>query len=190
MIKLAVGATVALAFALAAVSSSGAQGLGIRIAELDCDSDPEVVVIKNQGDASQQFVGWKLLSDPPEAEVFELIVLGGLASEASITIQSGPAASGIFIWTTDEVFREGDPTDYARIVDDAGVVIHEVSCGAEAAPSPTANPSPPFDVPNGGGVPPVSGGVLSPLIMVLSGGSMFAAGLTAITLSWLRRNAS
>ncbi len=192
MIKLAVGAALAFVYALAAVATAGAQGSDIRISELDCDSDPELVVIDNRGDADQALAGWKLLSDHPQTEVFELSGMGELRAGASSFIQIGPSASGIFQWGTEFVFRNDDPTDYVRIVDDTGAIIDQVNCGDETAPTPTpsptptAEPSPPSDVPNGGGMPPVSGGVLSPLIMVLSGGSIFAAGLAAITLPWLR----
>ncbi len=194
MTRLAVAATLGITSALVAVSIAGAQGPDVRIAELHCDSDPEFVVIVNQGDASQQLAAWQLQSDPASSEVFDLRNLGtDLLAGESNTIQSGPSASGAFVWTADEVFRDGDPTDYARIVDDTGAVVHEVNCAgaaAEPSPTPTPEPSPANGVPDGGGPPPVSGGDMAPLMMVLLGGSMAAAGLGAIALPRLRLRSS
>lgn len=191
MIKLIVSGTLAITFALAMVASVGAQQPDIRIAQLDCNGNPEVVVIENQGDASQQFAGWKLVSDPPQDEVFDLVVLGGLEPDASVFIQSGSSASGVFKWGKKFIFRNDDPTDYVRLVDDTGAVVDEVACAdAGSQPSPTPSPTPepaaPANVPNGGGRPPVAGGGLSPLMMMLVGGSLAAMGLVAITFPRLQ----
>ncbi len=188
MTKLAVAATLALAFALAAVSFASAQGPDVQIAQLECNSDPELVVIENLGDADQDFTGWQLQSDP--AEVFDLS--GGLVAGASITIQSGPSASGAFIWSTDEIFRDDDPTDYARVVDGTGALVHQVNCAAGATPtpsppSPSPSPTPsPADVPNGGGPPAPTGGALSSTMMVLIGSMIAGVGVATLALPRLR----
>ena len=188
----------AIAFGLAGVSSVRGQGADIQIARLECSDDPELVVIQNQGDAAQTLTGWKLQSDPPDKEVFDLAVLGGLQPEAQVLIQSGPSASGVFKWGLEFVFRDDDPTDYARIVDDTGAVVHQVNCGGGVAPepSPTPNPQPsptpspepsPLNgVPNGGGPPPPTGHALLAAMMLLVGGSIAAAGVVTGALSWLR----
>ena len=190
--ELALGSALAIALALAAISSAGAQGPDVQITQLECIDDPdvegiqEVVVIENLGDAAQTLTGWELQSDPPDSETFDLVVLGGLASGASISIQSGPSAVGVFKWGDEFIFRDDDPTDYVRLVDDTGAVVNQVNCGAEATPTPSPTPSPqpsPVNgIPNGGGPPLVSDGGLSPLMMMLLGGSMAAAGLLAIAL--------
>ena len=184
MTKLAVAATLALAFGLATVSFASAQGgPDVRILQLECDSDPELVVIQNLGDANQDFTGWQLQSDP--GDVFGLA--GGLLPGASITIQSGPSASGVFIWLTAEVFRDNDPTDYARIVDATGAVVFQVACAAGATPAPSPSPTPsPADVPNGGGPPPLSGGTLSSTMMLLLGGTIAAVGVATLAFPRLR----
>jgi hypothetical protein len=195
IIGLAVVLALTMTLALATIGVARGQEPDLRIAELDCDSDPELVVIENQGGPIEQgdIAGWQLQSEPSGSEVFELGVLGGFASEESKFIQSGPSASGTFRWGNEAIFRDGDPTDYVRIVDGTGAVVDQVSCGeAGAAASPTPSPaptpspeaSPVADVPNGGGAPPVGGGALTPAMMVTLGGSMAAAGMAFIARSW------
>ncbi len=200
MTRLAVAATLGFAVALAVVSFAAAQGgPDVQIDELECIDVPDVVGIqelvriKNLGDVAQDLSGWELRSDPEVSEVFDLRDLGtDLAPGVSDTIQSGPAASGAFTWSTDEVFRDNDPTDYVRLVDDAGATVDQVNCAAEATPIPTATPeaSPPEGVPNGGGPPSPAAGALSSTMMLLLGGSMAAAGLGAIALPRLHLRTS
>jgi hypothetical protein len=197
MIRLAAGSALAIALTLAGASAASGQGPDVHILSLECADDPEVVVIQNQGDAAQTLTGWKLESDPPDKEVFDLGALGGLQAEAQVLIQSGPSASGVFKWGLEFVFRDDDPTDYARIVDDTGAVVDQVNCGDDVAPQPSATPSPqpsptpspepspPADVPNGGGPPPAPGDGLWAAIMVLVGGSVAAAGVATGAVSWL-----
>lgn len=166
MIKLAAGWTLAIVLALAGVSSAGGQGPDVQIVQLECTSDPELVVIENRGDTDQPLAGWQLQSDPPDSEVYDLSVRGDLVAGASIRVQSGPSASGVFLqdnWGLEFIFRDDDPTDYARIVDDTGAVVYQVDCGGEVAPepsptlspepspTPSPEPPPPNGVPNGGG---------------------------------------
>ncbi len=179
----------AIALALAAVSSSRAQGPDVQIAQLSCSGDPELVVIENLGDTAQTLDGWELQSDPPDSQTFDLAVLGSLAPGASISIQSGPSAGGVFMWTLEFIYRDDDATDYARIVDDTGAIIHQVNC-AEAiptpSPTPSPEPSPAGEVPNGGGAPPLTSGSSSPAMILLLGGSLAVAGLAMIALPRLR----
>jgi hypothetical protein len=178
---------------LAAVSPAGAQGPDVQIAQLSCSGDPELVVIENSGDTAQTLASWELQSDPPNSQAFDLTVLGGLAPGASVAIQSGPAASGVFKWGLEFIYRDDDPSDYARIVDDTGEIIHQVNC-AEATPTPTPSPSPTpspepspaVEVPNGGGAPPLPSGSLSPAMILLVGGSLAVTGLAMIALPRLR----
>lgn len=189
MTRLAVAATMGIVFALAVVSLAVAQsGADVKISKLSCDSDPELVVVENSGDAAQSLTGWELRSDPEASETFNLRDLGStLAAGASITIQSGPTASGVFIWTADEVFRDDDPTDYVRLVDDSGTVIQQEDCAEPTpTPSPSPEPSPVTEVPNGGGSPPVVGGTSWPLMTLLIGGSVALAGVAMIALTRLR----
>jgi len=142
--KLALGfaLVIALALTLGLVSTARAQGPDIQIAQLECNGDPELVLIKNLGDAAQALTGWELQSDPPDSEVYDLAVLGGLAPGAAVSIQSGPSAGGVFKWGLEFIFRDDDPTDYVRSVDDTGAVVHEVNCGGEVAPETSPTPSP------------------------------------------------
>src|SRR3989304_7334888 len=117
--RLAVGTLLAIAFGIGFASLSSALAPSIRIAELKCNGDPEVVAIENAGDTAQQLAGWQLQSDPV-GEVFDLSVLGGLAPGASVFIQAGPSAAGVFKWGTSFVLRDDDSTDYIRIGDNTG----------------------------------------------------------------------
>ena len=185
--KVALAFALAIALGLGFVSRAHAQQADVQIAQLSCSGDPESVVIENFGDAVQTLTGWELQSDPPDSQTFDLTVLGGLAPGASISIQSGPSAGGVFKWGLTLIFRDDDPADYARIVDDTGAIVHQVNC-AEATPSPTPSPepSPAAEVPNGGGAPPIPSGSPSPTMILLVGGSLAVAGLAMIALPRLR----
>jgi hypothetical protein len=188
MTKFFTACAVVIALGPAFVSLGRAQEPEIRIVQLDCNSDPELVVIRNLGDVAQDLTGLELQSDQTENETFVLfgILQPGESTGVELTLQS--------------VFRDDDPSDYARIVDPTGAVVDQVNCGG-AAPSPTAAPSPApptlspdalrvVDTPNGGGAPPPAGDVLSPALMMLIGGLTAAAGLGTLTLPWLRPSPS
>ena len=183
VMRLAVGSLLAVAFGIGFASLSSAQAPDIRIAELKCNGDPELVAIDNAGDAAQQLAGWQLQSDPA-SEAFDLSVLGSLQAGASIFIQAGPSATGVFKWGTSFVFRDDDPTDYVRIVDNNGATVDQVNCGGAtpAAPSPMATPA--NGVPNGGGAPPLPDGPLTPVTLMAAGLGLAAAG--AAVLAFLR----
>ncbi len=184
--KVALGFALAIALGLGFVSGVHAQQADVQIAQLSCSGDPELVVIENSGDAAQTLTGWELQSDPPDSQTFDLTVLGGLAPGASVSIQSGPSAGGVFKWGLEFIYRDDDPTDYALIVDDTGAIVHQVNCAeATPTPSPTPEPSPPNGVPNGGGAPPIPSGSPSPAILLI-GGSIAVAGVALIALPRLR----
>src|SRR3972149_3205064 len=141
------GFMLAIVVGLGFFSVARAQGPDVQIVQLDCDSEPEVVVIQNRGDVAQDLTGWKLESDPPGDEVFNLF--GTLKPGESTSIELGQQS----------VYRDDDPSDYARIVNETGGAVHQVNCagGAAATPTPTATAGPEASplviVPNGGGPP-------------------------------------
>ncbi len=188
--KIALGFALAIALGLGFVSRAHAQQADVQIAQLSCSGDPELVVIENFGDTAQTLANWELQSDPPDSETFDLVVLGGLAPGASVSIQSGPSASGVFKWGLEFIYRDDDPTDYARIVDDTGAIVHQVNCAAEATPTPSPTPSPEpspvGEIPNGGGAPPLPSGSPSLAMTLLVGGSLAVAGLAIFALPRLR----
>lgn len=165
----------AITFGLSFVSLARAQEPDVQIIQLDCNSEPELVVIQNLGDEAQSLSGWKLESDPPEEEVFDLF--GSLQPDGKTSIALGQQF----------VFRDDDPTDYARIVDDTGTAVHQVNCGPAPTPTPEPSPtaSPPTDVPNGGGPPPVDSTPSWGFVMLI-GGAMLAVGLATFALPRLR----
>jgi len=185
VIRLAVGSLLAIAFGIGFASLSSALAPDVRIAELKCNGDPEAVTIENAGDAAQSLADWRLQSDPA-GEVFDLSALGGLQPGASIIIQAGPSATGVFKWGTEFVFRDNDSSDYVRIVDNTGTAVDQVNCGGgtPSAPSPTATP--PNGVPNGGGAPPLPDGPLTPLTLIAAGVALAVAGAAAIAFLELR----
>ena len=184
---LLVAPLVLVPLALVSLSFAGDQAADVKIAQLECSGDPELVGVENAGDTAQDLNGWALQSDPPGTESFDLSAVGGLQPGASVFIQAGPFASGVFTWGAEFVFRDDDPTDYVRIVDDEGAVVDEVRCAApEPTPTPAPVATPAGDVPNGGGLPPVPAGTLVSGLTVFAGSMMAALGavMAGIPLLW------
>jgi len=181
-----------LGLAVGQMSLASAQAPDIRISSLICNEDPEVVAVTNQGSSPQDLSGWSLKSDPPQNEVFDLSVVGMLAPGATVFVQSGPHASGSFVWSTNLVFRDGDSSDYARIVDNHESTVQEVNC---AGPSPTTSstPSPTpqtvAGVPNGGGPPGSSEpSSLSATLTIAAGGLLIVLAVAAFVAAFPRRS--
>ena len=137
-------ALLAAGAALAGMSAVYAQD--IQITGLDCVSQAEIVSIKNFGGAPQNMAGWKLRSDP-ESEWFDLSVVGTLAAGQGISVFSGPDAPPtdppFYRWTLDYRYRDYDPTDYARVVNNQSAEVDRENCPAvepTPTPPPTANP--------------------------------------------------
>lgn len=142
--------------ACASTQGGGGQEANVRIAQLQCDADPEIVVVENQGVVAQDLTGWSLRSDPVDnaQQVFDLTQVGTLGPGEQASIYSGSAApatdaaAGVWRWALNFKFRNDDPTDFAQIVDGATNVIHQVNCGGgQPGPSPTPTrtrtPAPP-----------------------------------------------
>lgn len=193
-------ASVSARFTLAAMAGLGAlaiilalqtggafaQDSGPGISSVDCAGEPEVVAIVNGGEEAQDFSGWSLVSDPVDSEAFDLGTIGELASGVTVNIQSGPGASGVLIWSEDEVFRDDDASDFVRMLDNSGATVDEVACEGtiQDTPTPTAEPTPqPDDVPNGGGpLAPSSG---APTLLIFAGAGMSAAALVVVAFAFV-----
>jgi hypothetical protein len=194
-----------LLLALASLSGVYGQQPDVVITELQCNADPELVTISNQGSNGQDLTGWSLRSDPVASEVFDLSALGTLAPGVTVTVQAGPSASGSFVWSQNFVLRDSDPADFARILDASGAVVHEVKCGSAsptqaattAAPTtaptvaPTAAPTaaPADGVPVGGG-PPGGGSWGSAGVMLVAGAWLLAMTAGAVLVFRLRQRAA
>ena len=201
---LAFGAVLFVAVQLIGAATSSGEQPNVAIARLDCNGSPEVVEVKNVGNQTQNFTGWKLLSDPVSSESFDLTPLMMLAPGASVFIESGPGAMGTFKWSDQQIFRDNDPTDFVRITDNGGATMGEVACAAAqvtptpaATAAPTAAPTPARTaaaatrtpapaVPNGGGPPGSSDELLSPIALVSLGASLAGAGALALGATSLR----
>ena len=191
--------------ALASVSLVSAQTAELRISELQCNGNPETVTITNQGSAEQDLAGWTLQSDPVGSESFDLSVIGVLGAGVSVFVESGPSAQGSYVWSTEFVLRDSDATDFARIVNANGAVVHEVKCqsasptfAATAQPTPTAAPTTARPtstaapatastnlVPDGGG-PPGRDSWQSGGLMILVGSWLLAAAFGVLVVARLR----
>jgi hypothetical protein len=189
---------------LARSGTVGAQGVNVQIEELDCEGNPEVIVVRNLGDQEVSLTGWNLQSDPISRESLPLASLGGvLAPGQSILVESGPTAAAAIVWSRDFVFRDNDPTDFAQLASDAGDVLLKVNCGSlaqttatpDTTPAPTRQATPvptaltAADVPVGGGPPAAAGGAISPAVMIIAGSWLLAVGMATFAFPWLRRGA-
>lgn len=166
-----------------------AQTSDVAIAQLDCDADPEVVSITNNGESAVDLDGWSLQSNPADAEMFDLSEIGELSGGASINVMSGPSATGALVWSEEEIFRDGDADDFARLVNADGETVDEAACAAAtatptAAPTPTPTPGAP---PNGGGPPAPGSGPLTALVFAGAGLSTAAIALFAAIATPLGR---
>ena len=165
----------ALVVLLLGPGGAAAQAATVSIASLTCDGSPEVVQLTNSGSSSVALEGWTLVSDP-STETFDLSIVGTLSAGSSVFINSGPGATGVFVWSTSEVFRNGDTTDFARLVDAEGVTVATVNC---TAATPATNV-----MPNGGGPPSSSSALTIGAIAAAAGGALLA--VTMLTgLIWM-----
>lgn len=184
-------ATVALTAAGLTITVANADPgtAGAQIKSLDCASQPEVVAITNLSQETQVMTGWRLLSDPPDQQSFDLGVIGALSPGETVYIESGPNAQGAFVWSHDEIFRDGDSTDYARLVSAEGTFFDEFRCAATQAQPATPTPGANL-VPNGGG-PPLPRGASRLPLAVGAGSLLSALGLAVIVAaaagSWAAR---
>jgi hypothetical protein len=209
-VVLFVSAALAVAAALVLLSrSSDAQEVVVRISALNCDTNPETLTVGNEGTTEVSMTGWNLQSDPTAQESLPLAQFGVLAPGESLMVQAGPAASGPFVWSQQELFRDGDATDFARLASDDGLtVLARVNCPASqatvaatpaqtAAPAQTARPAqtaapaatalPAGAVPVGGGPPGAAAASITPVAMILFGSGLLSAGLATFALPLLRR---
>lgn len=165
----------------------------VRLANVDCTGNPEVVEVKNFGDEGQDLIGWQIQSDGNAP--FDLTPSGTIPAGGSIFIESGAAAQATFRWSQSEIFRDNDPSDYARLMDNMGAPRGQIACAqatatATASPTPavaagTASPTPAAGgVPNGGGPPGPPDGLLSPAKLIYAGGLIVGA-VIGFTVTWL-----
>jgi hypothetical protein len=195
----------AAAAALVVLSHSSAAQVGVRISELNCDGDPELVTVVNEGNQEVSMTGWNLQSDPATQESLALASLGVLSPGETLMVESGPSAAGPFIWSQQFLFRDGDPTDFAQLASDAGEVLIKVNCSAAqptaaatpaqtaaavqpTAPAPTSTVLPAAAAPVGGGPPGTAAGPIAPVALMLFGSGLLSAGLATFSIpSLLRR---
>lgn len=210
-VLLFVSAAIAVAAALVLFSRSSDAQVVVRISELNCDTNPETLTVANQGTTEVSMTGWNLQSDPTTQESLPLASFGVLAPGESLMVQAGPAASGPFVWSTQFLFRDGDPTDFARLAsDDGSTVLARVECPASqattaatpaqtvapaqtAAPAQTSAPGVNPTVasaaaaPVGGGPPGAVAGSIMPVLMMLFGSGLISAGLATLAVPFVGR---
>lgn len=141
-------AIIALAICLVTLFSQGSAAAGgkgsdLRITQLDCNSNPEVVTLMNFG-SSQNLGGWELRSDPitNAGQVFDLSLVGSLDPGEQVSILSGSnapetdPASGQYRWALSFKLRNDDPTDFVQIVNSSSISVDQLNCGDEPPPPP------------------------------------------------------
>jgi len=188
-----------VAWSAAFPASANAQNVDVRVTELDCNSDPELVVISNFGNAPVEMTGWNLQSDPTNKESLPLSQFGSLSPGETLFVKAGPSAQAGLVWSQEFVFRDNDPTDFAQLASDAGDVLLKVYCGTPlqqtATPGATTAPSvaptalPVSEAPTGGGAPEAAAG-LPPALIIALGSGLITAGLGTFSLplaGWVRR---
>lgn len=72
---------------------------------LDCVGDPELVVAGNQSGDSIDLAGGTPQSHPVDPQVFDLGIVGAMEPLEKVTIESGPPATGVFVWSRDFILR-------------------------------------------------------------------------------------
>lgn len=117
----------------------------VSISALSCDSSPEFVSIHNYGGSSQSLTGFHIQSDP--SQDYDLAThVASISAGQTLEFQSGTGSAdnpgaGIYKLTGSSIYRNGDPTDYARLVrSDAST--DQVNCGTNPTPPPTPTQSP------------------------------------------------
>ena len=160
--------TAAVTVARGVRDSATAAAGDVRITELSCDSSPEYVRIRNFGVSGQPLIGLHIQSDPgQDYDLFNYT--GSILPGETLEFQSGlGAANGqdTYKLTSDELFRDGDPGDYARLLRPDNSA-DQVQCGSvpitPTPGTPTATPmhTPPPGTP-GPTPPPPAGTPTSP----------------------------
>ncbi len=141
-------------FALSILSRSphgaSAAPSDVQITQLSCDSSPEFVRIKNFGGSSQSLTGFHIQSDPASQDYLLTDYVSSIAAGQTLTFYSGTGSGATYTLTGSNIYRNADPTDYARLVR-PGTTSHQVNCGSTpatptvaptASPTPTKSPSP------------------------------------------------
>ncbi|MCL0044562.1 lamin tail domain-containing protein [Dehalococcoidia bacterium] len=100
----------------------------MQITSIDCKSKPEIVVIENTGDASQDLTGWKVEDNGPKY-TFNFPVSFSLEPGSSVKLISGESGndsnktiywSGRVVWNNDG--------DTASLFDPSGQLMSEMKC--------------------------------------------------------------
>ncbi|HUF53211.1 MAG TPA: hypothetical protein VMR52_05485 [Dehalococcoidia bacterium] len=131
------------AFTIQTRQASGFAHL-VFITHLDCDSNPEVIRITSSEGSTISLTGFLLQSDPSQEYTLS-DYQSSIAPGETIEFQSGSNAAdgpGIYKLTGASILRNGDSTDYARLIR-PGTSDHQVNCGsASATPTPSPSPAP------------------------------------------------
>lgn len=141
----ALAGLLAIGFAAWGLRGSSAAVPDVSMTTVLCDAFPEVVTIRNFGTTSVDLAGFQLQSDPTLDEHFNLASeVGFILPGQTITFVAGPGTTDepnddTYSLTTALIFRDGDPTDFARLVRSDGTT-QQVSCPSATA-TPTATPT-------------------------------------------------
>jgi hypothetical protein len=124
----------------------------LQVTQLECSIHPglfDVMYIRNNGDATQDLSGWRLVSDPEASEQMSLTVAGALNPGQQLIVVAGlhgvaVPSQNLYLWTNLEVLRDGEPVDYVKLLDGSGALVSGMDCTGQplgVAPAP-AEPQP------------------------------------------------
>ncbi len=100
----------------------------IQITSMDCKSNPEIVVIENTGNSSQDLTGWKVEDDGPK---YTFDFSGGFSLEpgysvALISGESGEDSNKTIYWNKRTVWNNDGDT--ASLFDSSGKLVSAMKC--------------------------------------------------------------
>ena len=109
-------------------SSVTSASSNIRITSIDCKSKPEIVVIENTGDVSQDLTGWKVEDDGPK---YTFNFPAGFSLEPGslvklISGESGDNSNETIYWNSRTVWNNDGDT--ASLFDSSGRLVSKMNC--------------------------------------------------------------
>ena len=102
-------------------STETATQVSLKIVKVIYRGENEQVIIQNTGNTSVNMKGWKLVSAKGKQMLYFPDII--LQSGQSITICSGPGASGTLIWS--KAYLWNDKGDEAQLIDPSGKVVSQ-----------------------------------------------------------------
>jgi hypothetical protein len=137
---------------ITALPTPGGEGAaGVFLSKVVCATNPEITHIKNYGSTAVSLTGFELWSSPTSQQAYDLAsIVPSIGPGETIELRSGPSATsdpenGAYVLTLEEIYRDGDTTDFAYLVRpnvNSNVLGYCSSATAVPTPPPTPVPTP------------------------------------------------